>query len=192
MRKKKNCTARIKYFNVQRYILLILNVFLSRKNTPLLVKFPISNEWRFVNLHFHRLRSVASLNSKERISKIYSIEKSFVFVQLVNSSRVKYRRRKKKKKERERENGRSATIFLTRGERFDQRMAEGVLFHPPLLPVFFAPLSLLFVPRHVLAPFATLPFATFHIFRPLSLAAFFAKRRSPFSRAKLIDAVFLP
>ena len=131
MRKKKNCTARIKYFNVQRYILLILNVFLSRKNTPLLVKFPISNEWRFVNLHFHRLRSVASLNSKERISKIYSIEKSFVFVQLVNSSRVKYRRRKKKKKERERENGRSATIFLTRGERFDQRMAEGVLFHPP-------------------------------------------------------------
>lgn len=88
-------------------------------------------------------------------------------------------RAREEKKERETlEDGWPATIFLTRGERFDRRMAEGGSFSIPAPGVFarLRYLSSLFHP--VLAPFV-LPFVTFHIFRPLSRASpLFAKRRS--------------
>lgn len=65
-------------------------------------------------------------------------------------------------------------------------------FPTPLLPVFLpAPLSLLFVPHRsrTLCP----PFCNFPHLPSIVSRRFFAKRRStPFSPAKLIDAVFLP
>lgn len=121
-------------------------IFLSN-NTPDLVKFPIPMNASFVNLYFHRA-----------------------------PHRVKYRgeeEEEEKEEERDVEDGWPATIFLTRGERFDQRLAEGILFHPPAPGVFcrLRYLSSLFLT--LCPPFCNFPHLPFIVSR-----RFFAKRRS--------------
>lgn len=106
-------------------------------NTPDLLKFPIPMNASFVNLYFHRVKYRGEEEEEE------------------------------KEEERDVEDGWPATIFLTRGERFDQRLAEGILFHPPAPGVFCpAPLSLLFVP-HPLSSLLQLSTSSVHCLSPL-------------------------
>lgn len=154
------------------------------------IEFPIPTNGNHSSIYIFTVPHLRSITfswfkRKRKISRIFDrVARSFVFVP----------REGGEKRERETlEDGWPATIFLTRGERFDRRMAEGGSFSIPAPGVFarLRYLSSLFHP--VLAPFV-LPFVTFHIFRPLSRASpLFAKRRSapPVFPAKLIGAVFL-
>lgn len=108
-------------------------------------------------------------SKRKRKYREYSIESR----EASSSSRAREEEREKERERETLEDGWPATIFLTRGERFDRRMAEGGSFSIPAPGVFarLRYLSSLFHP--VLAPFVT-PFCNFPHLPPIvsGLAAF--------------------